>query len=112
MPVSAARRKSSARQAEEAPMEEQEDVADMSIGREEDPTIPDELPEGALRYKHIYVPPPPPSTCSYDNKGPRLIIKNITVRNFKSFHGTHIIGPFFKVCQRNWLVSLFIKNFF
>jgi len=102
MPVSAARRKSSVRQAEEDEPQEQEDVADLSLGREEDSTIPDQLPEGALKYKHIYVPPPPPSTCSYDNKGPRLIIKNITVRNFKSFHDTHVIGPFFKVCQK-WL---------
>lgn len=97
MPVTAARRKSSVRQAEEPQPEEQEDAGDLSLDRE-DSAIPDDLPEGALRYKHIYVPPPPPSTCSYDNKGPRLIIKNITVRNFKSFHGTHIIGPFFKVC--------------
>lgn len=87
--LSAARRKSSVREA---------DASDLSLDSEEDSAIPEDIPEGALQYKHIYVPPPPRSTCSYDNEGPRLVIKNITVRNFKSFHGTHIIGPFFKVC--------------
>jgi len=95
MPV--AKRKSSGRQAEPDVTVEASDDLDTSLARELESSIPLEIPEGALRYRDIYVPPPPPSTCSYDNKGPRLIIKNIVVKNFKSFYGIHTIGPFFKV---------------
>ncbi|XP_059483469.1 structural maintenance of chromosomes protein 4 [Neocloeon triangulifer] len=96
MPVVAARRKNSLARDHPELEENEDDAADTSLARDQDSEIPDEIPEGALKYRDIYVPPPPPSTCSYDNKGPRLIIKNIVVNNFKSFHGAHTIGPFFK----------------
>lgn len=45
----------------------------------------------------IYIPPPPQVFGEYDTKGPRLMIKKIVAKNFKSYAGTIEIGPFHKV---------------
>ncbi|KAK4467810.1 hypothetical protein MN116_008735 [Schistosoma mekongi] len=44
----------------------------------------------------IEIPPPPPLAQSLDATGPRLIITQIVTKNFKSYGGTRIMGPFHK----------------
>lgn len=39
----------------------------------------------------------PPITPAAENCGPRIVIDNIVVNNFKSFRGETTIGPFHKV---------------
>lgn len=39
----------------------------------------------------------PPIMSAEDNFGPRMVIKNIIIKNFKSYYGEVIIGPFHKV---------------
>ncbi|XP_054744816.1 structural maintenance of chromosomes protein 4 [Anastrepha obliqua] len=50
--------------------------------------------EGGTRIGDIYIPPPIPPHCSTESKGPRLIIKKIENKNFKSYAGTVVLGPF------------------
>ncbi|XP_012234509.1 structural maintenance of chromosomes protein 4 [Linepithema humile] len=52
---------------------------------------------GGLRIdEEIYIPPPAKVFCEVDTTGPRLIITQIVNENFKSYAGTHVIGPFHK----------------
>ncbi|KAH8269369.1 hypothetical protein KR018_008395, partial [Drosophila ironensis] len=50
--------------------------------------------EGGTRIGDIYIPPPVPPHCSMESTGPRLIIKRIVNRNFKSYAGDVELGPF------------------
>ncbi|CAN7988779.1 unnamed protein product [Ixodes hexagonus] len=56
----------------------------------------DEEEEGGIRIGDIYVPPPPPASCTFDPTGPRLMISRIENFNFKSYAGKRVIGPFDK----------------
>lgn len=54
--------------------------------------------EGGLRVDDdIYIPPPLKSFNEVDATGSRLMITQIVNENFKSYAGTHVIGPFQKV---------------
>lgn len=55
--------------------------------------------EGGTRIGDIYIPPPIPPHCSTESKGPRLIIKKIENKNFKSYAGTVVLGPFHHVSK-------------
>lgn len=46
----------------------------------------------------IYIPPPPQAFGEYDTTGPRMMIVKIITKNFKSYAGSVLIGPFDKVC--------------
>ncbi|KRY76371.1 Structural maintenance of chromosomes protein 4 [Trichinella pseudospiralis] len=48
----------------------------------------------AVLQKELPPPPEPPIKC--DGTGPRLMIKEIWIENFKSYAGRHVIGPFHK----------------
>ncbi|SPP82285.1 structural maintenance of chromosomes protein 4 [Drosophila guanche] len=50
--------------------------------------------EGGTRIGDIYIPPPIPPHCSMESTGPRLIIKKIVNRNFKSYANEVTLGPF------------------
>ncbi|KAL0113308.1 hypothetical protein PUN28_012455 [Cardiocondyla obscurior] len=53
--------------------------------------------EGGLRVDdEIYIPPPLKNFSEISEDGPRLIITKIVNENFKSYAGTHIVGPFRK----------------
>lgn len=69
--------------------------AEASIHEEIDHISDDE--EGGVRIGDIYIPPAPKPTCSFDSKGPRLIITHIVNENFKSYAGVEVLGPFHKV---------------
>ena len=56
--------------------------------------------EGGTRIGDIYIPPPLPPHCSTESKGPRLIIKKIENKNFKSYAGTVVLGPFHHVSYK------------
>uniref|UniRef100_A0A2H1V4J8 Structural maintenance of chromosomes protein n=1 Tax=Spodoptera frugiperda TaxID=7108 RepID=A0A2H1V4J8_SPOFR len=68
--------------------------AEASIHEEIDHISDDE--EGGVRIGDIYIPPAPKPTCSFDSKGPRLIITHIVNENFKSYAGVEVLGPFHK----------------
>lgn len=51
------------------------------------------------------IPPPPPPAMSSEPGAPRLMITHIVNRNFKSYAGEQILGPFHKV-QPSVLMSL------
>lgn len=54
--------------------------------------------EGGLRVDdEIYIPPPLKNFNEVDTTGSRLMITKIVNQNFKSYAGTHVIGPFQKV---------------
>lgn len=53
--------------------------------------------EGGTLIGDIYIPPAPKPALTFDATGPRLIISNIVNRNFKSYAGEQILGPFHKV---------------
>jgi len=54
--------------------------------------------EGGLRVDdEIYIPPPLKNFNEIDETGSRLMIAKIVNKNFKSYAGIHIIGPFQKV---------------
>lgn len=54
--------------------------------------------EGGLRVDdEIYIPPPLKNFNEVDATGSRLMITKIVNENFKSYAGTHVIGPFQKV---------------
>lgn len=73
---------------------------------------------GGLRIdEEIYIPPPVKDFCEVDSTGPRLIITQIINENFKSYFGTHMIGPFHKVslsvrCAYCLLKDSIQSNFF
>ncbi|XP_011164521.2 structural maintenance of chromosomes protein 4 [Solenopsis invicta] len=52
--------------------------------------------EGGLRVDDIYIPPPLKNFNELDSTGSRLMITKIVNHNFKSYAGTHVIGPFQK----------------
>ncbi len=43
------------------------------------------------------IPPPPPPAMSSEPGAPRLMISHILNRNFKSYAGAQVLGPFHKV---------------
>lgn len=49
---------------------------------------------GGLRVCDIYIPPPVKPYCSSESKGPRLIITDIYIEDFKSYAGKVRLGPF------------------
>lgn len=65
--------------------------------------------EGGLRIDdEIYLPPPPTTFCEVDTNEPRLMISKIANKNFKSYVGTQIVGPFHKVEMSVVCVHIFI----
>lgn len=78
-----------------APAETDASAEDTSMNEEnnEDFEIFDDE-EGGTRIGDIYIPPPVKPYCSTESKGPRLIITNITIENFKSYAGKVELGPF------------------
>ncbi|XP_053981159.1 structural maintenance of chromosomes protein 4 [Hylaeus volcanicus] len=65
----------------------------MDIDEESDGMDTDE--EGGLKVDDdIYIPPPLKITSEIDINGPRLMITKIINKNFKSYRGTQVIGPF------------------
>jgi len=69
---------------------------DMEVDEQDADCDADE--DGGLRIdEEIYIPPPTKVFCEVDTTGPRLIITQIVNENFKSYAGTHVIGPFHKV---------------
>uniref|UniRef100_T1J4U1 Structural maintenance of chromosomes protein n=1 Tax=Strigamia maritima TaxID=126957 RepID=T1J4U1_STRMM len=71
----------------EQPVEARVEVIENNITEEND---------GAIRIGDIYIPPPPAPACTFDSKGPRLIITHIESENFKSYAGKQPLGPFHK----------------
>ncbi|KFM78246.1 Structural maintenance of chromosomes protein 4, partial [Stegodyphus mimosarum] len=53
-------------------------------------------PDGSINVEDIFIPPPPVPALTYDATKERLIITELIVRDFKSYAGEHIIGPFNK----------------
>lgn len=65
--------------------------------------------EGGLRVDNdIYIPPPPMVFREVDTNGPRLMINKIINKNFKSYAGTKIVGPFHKVAMSHLCVHIFV----
>lgn len=65
--------------------------------------------EGGLRVDdEIYIPPPLKTFSEADVTESRLMITKIVNENFKSYAGTHVIGPFQKV-NIYWRACLFLK---
>ncbi|CAG0879730.1 unnamed protein product [Darwinula stevensoni] len=52
--------------------------------------------EGGIHIGDIYIPPPPPPALTMENTGPRLVISQIAIEDFKSYAGVQILGPFNK----------------
>ncbi|CAG0883478.1 unnamed protein product [Darwinula stevensoni] len=52
--------------------------------------------EGGIHIGDIYVPPPPPPALTMESTGPRLIISQIVIEDFKSYAGVQTLGPFNK----------------
>ncbi|KAG5323636.1 SMC4 protein, partial [Pseudoatta argentina] len=68
---------------------------DMEVNEQDTEFDTDE--EGGLRVDdEIYIPPPLKNFNEIDETGSRLMIAKIVNENFKSYAGTHIIGPFQK----------------
>jgi len=79
---------------------------DMEINEQDTGYDKDE--EGGLRVDdQIYIPPPLKNFNEIDATGSRLMITKIVNENFKSYAGTHVIGPFQKV---NILARSFLKR--
>ncbi len=57
----------------------------------------EELDNRSLEEILASIPPPPPPTMSSEPGAPRLMISHIVNRNFKSYAGEQILGPFHKV---------------
>ncbi|KAH8308273.1 hypothetical protein KR059_009767 [Drosophila kikkawai] len=73
--------------------QQQQDSEDADVDALDDALIFDDE-EGGTRIGDIYIPPPIPPHCSMESTGPRLIIKRIVNRNFKSYAGEVELGPF------------------
>ncbi|KAH8362632.1 hypothetical protein KR200_002539 [Drosophila serrata] len=73
--------------------QQQQASEDADIDALDDALIFDDE-EGGTRIGDIYIPPPIPPHCSMESTGPRLIIKKIVNRNFKSYAGEVELGPF------------------
>lgn len=71
----------------------EESDAPLSQNIDEELTLSDDE-EGGIRVGDIYIPPPVKAYCSSESKGPRLIISNIVIENFKSYAGKVELGPF------------------
>jgi len=73
--------------------------------------------EGGLRVDdQIYIPPPLKNFNEIDTTESRLMITKIVNENFKSYAGTHMIGPFQKVntltcCFLSVMVSSWFLSF-
>lgn len=72
---------------------QQQEAEDAAMDALDDALIFDDE-EGGTRIGDIYIPPPIPPHCSMESTGPRLIIKKIVNRNFKSYAGEVELGPF------------------
>lgn len=63
--------------------------------------VPDEPAEAvddrSLEEILASIPPPPPPAMTNEPGAPRLMITHIVNRNFKSYAGEQILGPFHKV---------------
>lgn len=57
----------------------------------------EELDSRSLEEILASIPPPPPPAMSSEPGAPRLMITHILNRNFKSYAGEQILGPFHKV---------------
>ncbi|XP_016088258.1 structural maintenance of chromosomes protein 4-like [Sinocyclocheilus grahami] len=57
----------------------------------------EELDNRSLEEILTSIPPPPPPAMSSEPGAPRLMITHIVNRNFKSYAGEQILGPFHKV---------------
>ncbi|KAJ8679871.1 hypothetical protein QAD02_015658 [Eretmocerus hayati] len=73
-------------QQEDAPQQDAENVSDHENDFEKGWRVADD----------IYIPPPPQVFGEYDTTGPRLMITKIVAKDFKSYAGTVVIGPFHK----------------
>ena len=62
--------------------------------------------EGGIHIGDIYIPPPPPPALTMENTGPRLVISQIVIEDFKSYAGVQILGPFNKVILKKLNFSL------
>lgn len=76
-----------------SPEEKNTSNDDMEIDEQDDT----EKEKGLKIDEDIYIPPPAKVFCEVDTTGPRLMITEIVNENFKSYAGTHVIGPFHKV---------------
>ncbi|KAL0173489.1 hypothetical protein M9458_029457, partial [Cirrhinus mrigala] len=56
----------------------------------------EELDNRSLEEILASIPPPPPPAMSSEPGAPRLMITHIVNRNFKSYAGEQILGPFHK----------------
>ncbi|KAH8328703.1 hypothetical protein KR067_013553 [Drosophila pandora] len=74
-------------------VQKQQEEDDAAVDALDDALIFDDE-EGGTRIGDIYIPPPVPPHCSMESTGPRLIIKKIVNRNFKSYAGEVELGPF------------------
>lgn len=72
-----------------------EDEEEVDLDTSERGYMSDE--EGGVRIEDIYIPPPPKLTTNNHENGIRLIIHKIINTNFKSYGGTRVLGPFYKV---------------
>ncbi|KAL4713692.1 hypothetical protein ACJJTC_004223 [Scirpophaga incertulas] len=52
--------------------------------------------EGGIRIGDIYIPPAPTPALTFEANGPRLVITHIVNKNFKSYAGVQVLGPFHK----------------
>ncbi|XP_069937057.1 structural maintenance of chromosomes protein 4-like, partial [Cherax quadricarinatus] len=75
---------------------EREDIAEPGNNGPQGVEVEEDEIETGIQIGDIYVPPPPPSACSLDNTGPRLIITHIENEFFKSYAGRQVLGPFHK----------------
>ncbi|KAI7800473.1 structural maintenance of chromosomes protein 4 [Triplophysa rosa] len=105
MPVKTSKSSTAAKRAT-APRDESDDEL-ITAGRaaSEPPTPPHDVAAGesaeALDNRSLEeilssIPPPPPPAMSSEPGAPRLMITHIVNRNFKSYAGEQILGPFHK----------------
>ncbi|XP_031641184.1 structural maintenance of chromosomes protein 4 [Contarinia nasturtii] len=66
------------------------------LDEDDDPASMYEDEEGGYRVGDIFIPPPIKPYCSSESHGSRLIITHIMNKNFKSYAGDVMLGPF---CQ-------------
>ncbi|XP_052471878.1 structural maintenance of chromosomes protein 4 [Carassius gibelio] len=106
MPVRTAKSSTAARRAAEARDESDDEqssarrpvssaaAGSSSPARQHDVSV--ELDERGLEEILSSIPPPPPPSMSSEPGAPRLMITHILNRNFKSYAGEQILGPFHK----------------
>lgn len=89
---------------EEAPLDQSLDVS-MNQNDPNDLDVSDDE-VGGTRIGDIYIPPPVQPYCSTESKGPRVIITNIIIENFKSYAGKVELGPFHHVSINHKILNL------